>query len=207
MARPRLRFLHKHGLGVRRLEIGDTAAPVYPPGYILPSAAPTGTGQAGDFYFDSTQNQLIFHNGTAFGGSAMPRQIIKAGATTLTAADNGALCIFSAAAGQLMTLPATSIGLWFEFIVDVTCTSSVHRIACPTSSFFIGSVAQASDSPTLFVNRTADGTSHLAWEGNGSTTGGIIGDHMWVTARSATTWEIRGFNTASGTEATPFKTS
>jgi len=132
---------------------------------------------------------------------------VYAAATTLTEADSGALLRFAAAAGYTFTLPAAVAGMEFEIVVDTTATSLVHRLACATGDFLIGTVLQGQ--PTTFTQtaRTANGSTHLAWEGDGSTTGGIIGDHMWVTAISDTQWEIRGLNTATGSTATPFKTS
>lgn len=130
-----------------------------------------------------------------------------AAATTLTEADSGALLRFNTAAGYTYTLPSAVEGMEFEIVVDTTITSSNARVACATGDFFIGTVLQGQ--PTTFTQtaRTANGSTHLAWEGNGTTTGGIIGDHMWVTAISDTQWEIRGLNTATGSTATPFKTS
>ena len=107
----------------------------------------------------------------------------------------------------MYTLPAAVAGLWFEFMVDVTATSGVHRVACTAADFLFGSILQGQDTTFTQVVRTADGSTHLAWEGNGTTTGGIIGDLFRVTAIDATKWQIRGTNTATGTEATPFKTS
>lgn len=134
------------------------------------------------------------------------RKVI-AEAKTLTADDNGALLSFNAAAGYTITLPAAQKGLWFDVSVDTTVTSVVARLACATGDFFIGTILQGQ--PTTFTQtaRTANGSTHLAWEGNGSTTGGIIGDNMQIVAQDDTKWFIRGLNTATGSTATPFKTS
>ena len=134
-------------------------------------------------------------------------RLIKDAAATLTADESGALCLFDAAAGFTYTLPAAVKGLWFEFLVTVTATSVVHRIACATGDFLLGAIHQSPDGTDDVITRSADGTADLAWEGDGSTTGGIIGDWVKVTAISGTQWVIEGFNTATGTEATPFKTS
>lgn len=126
---------------------------------------------------------------------------------TLTAADSGALCVFDTAAGMLYTLPAAAAGLWFDFEVSASCTSGVHRIACAAGDFLVGTILQIIDTTFAPTARTADGTTHLAWEGNGSTTGGLIGDFIRVTAISASQWAVSGINTATGAEATPFKTT
>lgn len=135
------------------------------------------------------------------------RSVVKA-AATLTEADNGALLSFNLAAGYTITLPTgAAIGTWFDVTVDTTVTSGVARLACATGDFFVGTILQIIDTTFAPTVRTANGTSHLAWEGNGTTTGGIIGDKMFVIKDSATTWRISGLNTATGAEATPFKTS
>lgn len=134
-------------------------------------------------------------------------RVVKTAAATLTADESGALCIFNAAAGFTYTLPAAVTGLWFEFLVTVTATSSVHRIACATGDFLLGAILQSPDSTDAVARRAADGTADLAWEGNGTTTGGYIGDWVRVTAISGTQWVIQGLNTATGTEATPIKTT
>lgn len=60
MARPRMRFLFRHGLNLRRVEIGEGTAPSLPPLNILPSAAPTGTAEEGDIYWKDTDNAPHF---------------------------------------------------------------------------------------------------------------------------------------------------
>jgi len=129
------------------------------------------------------------------------------GAATLTPAQSGGVFAFNAAAGFLYTLPAAVAGLTYTFIVTTTATSSVHRVACASGDFLLGTILQGSDGTFVATARSANGTTHLAWEGDGSTTGGIIGDWFTVAAISGTQWLIWGFNTATGTEATPFKTS
>lgn len=132
---------------------------------------------------------------------------VKTAAATLTAADSGALCLFNAAAGFTYTLPAAQAGLYFDFLVTVTATSVVHRIACASGDFLLGTILQGTDVTFVLGFHTANGTTHLAWEGNGSTTGGIIGDTVRVVAISDTQWVVSGLNNATGVEATPFKTS
>lgn len=143
---------------------------------------------------------------TLTGQLAAPRKVYTA-PTTLVAADSGALCTFDTAAGMLYTLPAAVAGLHFDFVVQTTCTSGVHRVACASADFFLGTILQIIDTTFAPTARTADGTTHLAWEGNGTTTGGIIGDFFRVTAIDAVNWQIWGINTATGAEATPFKVS
>ena len=133
---------------------------------------------------------------------------VKIAAATLTAADNGAVCEFNLAAGYTYTLPAVERGLKFRFVVTVTVTSSVARVACATGDFFFGTLMQGSDTTYLPVARDANGTTHLAWEGNGTTTGGIKGDWFDIVGLNDTMWLVSaGLIGGSGTEATPWKTS
>ena len=132
---------------------------------------------------------------------------VKTAAATLTAADSGALCLFNAAAGFTYTLPAAQVGLWFDFLVTVTVTSSVDRIACASGDFLLGTILQGTDGTFTFGFQDANGSTHLAWEGNGTTTGGLKGDTVRVVAISDTQWAVSGINNATGAEATPFKTS
>jgi hypothetical protein len=60
------RYLSKVGGGFPEFEIWPkTTAPVFV-GHIRPTAEPTLTGAKGDFYFDSTANCLMQHNGSAW---------------------------------------------------------------------------------------------------------------------------------------------
>jgi hypothetical protein len=187
------------------LYIENSATPVNAPFHLVPSAAPTNAA-AGDFYFDSTALVKKTHSGVAWEYPGA-RRVVKQAAATLTEADSTALLMFNAAAGFTYTLPPAAVGLWFDVIVQTTVTSSVARLACATGDFFVGTILQGQ--PTTFTQtaRTANGTTHLAWEGNGTTTGGIIGDVMQVVAISDTQWAIYGTNSATGSTATPFKTS
>lgn len=139
--------------------------------------------------------------------SAQTKVAVKTGAATLTADDSGAVCLFNAAAGFTYTLPPVQVGLQFEFWVSTTVTSIVARIACATGDFMLGTILQSTDGTFVTAPHDANGTSHLAWEGNGSTTGGIKGDWVKLVGLSDTQWAVTGYNQATGTEATPFKTT
>lgn len=195
----------KQPMWYKRIALGSTS-PVKAPLHIKPTAAPSGTAEAGDIYVNSTSGGLLLHNGTSF-APVGSRVAPKTAAATLTAADNGAVCIFNAAAGFTYTLPSAEPGLRFRFQVQTTATSLVHRIACASGDFFLGTILQATDGTYTIAARDADGSTHLAWEGNGSTTGGIKGDWIEVVAISTSQWAVSGYNSATGSEATPWKTS
>lgn len=140
--------------------------------------------------------------------NSSPRKVYTA-ARTLTQRDNGALCVFNTAAGYTFTLPKCAKGLFFDFVVQTTITSSAAKVITKniTTEFLVGSFIQSPDGTTLLAAHAANGTDIVSWNGNGSTTGGYSGDFFRVTGLSATQWLIQGLGLATGSEATPFATS
>jgi hypothetical protein len=128
-------------------------------------------------------------------------------ARTLTAEDNGALCVFNTAAGYTYTLPPAQKGLWFDFMVLTTITSIGAKTICSSGDFLLGTFMQSSDGTFVTVPRDADGTTIVSINMNGTTGGGYKGDWYSVVALSDTQWYIWGFGGATGTEITPFATS
>lgn len=128
-------------------------------------------------------------------------------AKTLVAEDSGALCLWSTAAGYLYTLPAAQPGLWFDFLVTTTITSSAAKVIAASGDFLLGVFTQSTDGTYTTAQHLANGTTIVAWSGNGTTTGGINGDWLHIVAISTTQWAVYGFGSATGTEATPFATS
>jgi hypothetical protein len=140
------------------------------------------------------------------------RQVIAPAASTqtLTKAQSGALCLFNSAAGVVFTLPtideAADIGMNFEFLVTTSVTSNAHKVITGAATeFLVGgiimgdvTVAQSGD---YFE---ANGTSHVEISGEGSTTGGLLGERYEVTAVSLTQWAINGVCHGAGTLADPF---
>lgn len=132
---------------------------------------------------------------------------VKTAAATLTEADSGALCVFATAAGYTYTLPSAVAGLFFDFVVNVTITSSAAKVITASGDFLIGNFIQSTDSTYTSASHAANGTDIVSWNGNGTTTGGYIGDWFRVTAISDSQWQIHGMGRATGSEATPFATS
>ena len=139
------------------------------------------------------------------------REVIQSvGATrTLLPKESGALCLFDRAAGVVYTLPTPSEGMQFEFSATVLVTSNSYKIiTAAATQFLIGSLMGGSltvaDSGDVFQ---ADGTTHVAITMGGSTTGGLVGGKIKLTAISSTQWLVEGDFVASGTVATPFATS
>ena len=142
------------------------------------------------------------------GAISGPRKIYTT-TQILTAADSGAHCVFSVSTVTTYTLPAAAQGLHFKFSVRTTAagTADIFRIVCTTGDFFVGSFIQSTDGTYTSAAHAANGSTHLAWEGNGSTTGGLAGDWLEVTASDSTLWEVFGMGRATGSEASPWKTS
>ena len=139
------------------------------------------------------------------------RQVISglAGGTTarqLLASESGALCLFDDAAGQIYTLPAPVVGMWFEFLVTVSGTSNAHSIDTDAATTFIGggvaavstAVAEGGDSFPATIAST------VSCDFDSDVTGRLIGTHVIVTCISATEWAMGGVTHGVGTLATPF---
>lgn len=142
-------------------------------------------------------------------GKRGTKRPIKTGGGTLLAKDSGAYCVFNATTVTTYTLPACEEGLEFEFFCAATAagTLDIFRIVCATGDFMLGTFIQSTDSTYTSAARAADGAADLAWEGNGSTTGGLAGDWVRVRGLNSTQWSVYGMGRATGSEGSPFKTS
>ena len=126
----------------------------------------------------------------------------------LTAKESGATCLLDAAAGVVYTLPAPVIGMEFEFITTVSCTSNSHKIITDVATtFMLGEVLMFTTATASPAGFAFNGTTHVACTSNGSTTGGLIGSRVKVRALSATQWFIEASMVGSGVIATPAATS
>lgn len=148
----------------------------------------------------------------AAGGVPVTRTIklgtAYASPTALTAADSGSLCVFDEAAGNVFNLPAASAGLWFDFVLTASVTSNLQSINAATGDFFIGTVEMVdTDSSFATSVQTANGSTHLSIDMNGTTTGGLVGTWIRVVAISDTLWHVSGRIQHSGNVGSPFATS
>ena len=137
------------------------------------------------------------------------REIISAStAVQLTAAESGALCLFSQAAATTFTLPTPVEGMEFEFLTTILATGN-HKVVTKTvaSEFLLGAVTAGDLSGPNTDVFQANGTSHVALTQNGSTTGGLVGSSFRVTAISATQWVVKGSIVGTATVLDPFATS
>ena len=138
------------------------------------------------------------------------RQVIDGvGATrTLAPEESGALCLFDSAAGVVYTLPAPQVGMQFEFLTKTTITSNSAKVLTDAATtFMVGAAALLNNAAATGEAFSANGTTHRSVNGNGTTTGGIIGDRIRVTAISSTLWAVDAVMVQSGTAASPFATS
>lgn len=151
-----------------------------------------------------TGNVLASHVVTASGGTTR----------TLLAANTGSINQFDSAAGITYTLPVPAVGLYYDFITTTLQTSSAHVVVTDAgTTFLVGTVyafsgEKVTPSSTLGPYQlAANGTSHIKYTSNGTTTGGGIGTSLRFTCISASLWFVSGFvNSPSGTIATPFST-
>lgn len=134
------------------------------------------------------------------------------GATrTLTAAQSGGTIFLDKADGVVITMPATSVGLTYTFMVITSVTSNAYKLSTATqgTEFFDGTYFSHDIDGTGVVGVvfTGDGSTHDNFSMAGTTTGGLVGTILTATCTVANKWTISGHNRASGTVATAFATT
>ena len=162
-----------------------------------------------------SQGETPFTSAVDDGHIASKRNIIDvtAATRTMTAEESGSLVIFNKADGIVITLPtlsAANIGLTYEFQVNTSVTSNAYKwsTGAQGTDFFVGQVLTVdTDTAASPVAHAGNGTTHDNISMSGTTTGGLIGTRVKVTAISATQWQVEGVSMASGAVATPFATS
>lgn len=129
---------------------------------------------------------------------------------TLGPADAGTICTVNAAAGLTLTLPAaTGTGRRYDIVIGTTVTSnSVVIKVASASDWFAGAIwaatDNAADATIAFETATgAIGSRSDTITLNGSTTGGLAGDRFTFHDIGTGQWELTGWMSATGTEATP----
>lgn len=140
--------------------------------------------------------------------------LASSGNTTITAATSGSTRLFDSSAGITYTLPAPVVGLTYTFLWTVAQASSNHIIITDAgTTFLLGGVVtfsgenvtpSATLGPKAFA---ADGSTHIKYTSNATTTGSGLGTWLVFTCVTATKWLVHGIvNSPSGTIATPFST-
>ena len=123
---------------------------------------------------------------------------------TLTAAQCGQAFALDVNTGVVYILPATfpTPGCTYDFFVTVSVTSNAHEIETGSGSHFFGGAPFMIAAAATLATAQCNGTSHIAYKTNGSTTGGLIGTHIKVTVLSSTVAWLDGVNAGSGALAT-----
>ena len=132
------------------------------------------------------------------------------GTTTLVAGDSGALCVFDTAAASNFTLPAPTLGMFFDFVSTIINTAD-HVIQTGTDDEgFLGGVSihsTAAGNSDAFAAATDGNNDFITL--NATTTGGAAaGSRIEVVALSDTSaagvWAVSGTIIGSGNTITPF---
>jgi hypothetical protein len=149
-----------------------------------------------------------------FNGGRVLSVLASSGNTTITAATSGSTRLFDSAAGITYTLPAPAVGLTYRFVWTVSQSSSNHVIVTDAGTTFIGggcSMFSGTDvtpsstlGPKFFA---ANGTSHIKFTSNATTTGTAVGSWLEFVCYDSTHWTAYGvIDSPSGTIATPWST-
>ena len=141
-------------------------------------------------------------------GSVLSTPPVSVTGATLTCTKDvhaGRTTVISAVAGCAVTLPAaTGTGSVYRFVIGSTITSNSTTIkVANTTDVMTGRAFVVSDNTAAvlgFATAAASDTITL----NGTTLGGIVGDHIEIIDAITGTFAVRVFTAATGTEATPF---
>jgi len=119
-------------------------------------------------------------------------------------AHDGKWITLNRAAGIAVTLPAaTGSGTVLNFVIGTTVTSNSTTIKVTGNDTMTGVALVAADGgDTLVAFETAADSDTITF--NGSTTGGIKGDHVLLVDVAADLWYVRIEGSATSSEATPF---
>lgn len=123
--------------------------------------------------------------------------------------ESGDLFLMDAAAGQSFTLPVGVIGLKYDFLTTVDLTSNAYEVLCSTATagdFLVGAVSGAIEGAATDEWHFANGSTHLGFSANKTTTGGLIGSILSVECIAVNLWRVTGVQSCTATPATPFTT-
>ena len=137
--------------------------------------------------------------------STPPISITGATLTCTKDVHAGRTTVISAVAGCAVTLPAaTGTGSVYRFVIGSTITSNSTTIkVANTTDVMSGRAFVISDGAAAVLGYATGATSDTITL-NGTTLGGLIGDHIEIIDAIAGTFAVRVFTAATGTEATPF---
>jgi hypothetical protein len=150
----------------------------------------------------------IFLDDTMMAGLAL---VPIGAADTITALEHHNRSItLDQASGSAITLPsATGSGLRLDIWVATTVTSNNHTISCAGTDEFAGVIYQVdtdtSDAVAAYPALAADNFDTITM--NGTTKGGLAGDHIVLVDLASGVWGLDGRINASGVVATPLSAS
>jgi len=134
-----------------------------------------------------------------------PVAVTGATLTVTSEVHAGRTIVISAAAGCAVTLPAaTGTGSVYRFVIGTTITSNSTTIKVNNATdVMAGRAYVVSDNSAAVLGYATTSTSDTITL-NGTTLGGLVGDHIEIIDAIAGTYAVRVFTAATGTEATPF---
>lgn len=167
------------------------------------------SANASGFAVDSDTDRLQLNiDGTIRHIDAVPAGVVAAGATkTLTSINSGSIVALDTAAGSIVTLPAaTGSGAMFRFVVTLLATSNSHIIkVANVSDAMQGYVFTMSDDPVTVKGFFAVAGTSDTITLNRTTTGSVTkGEFIEIIDLATNVFQVRGFTSSTGTEATPF---
>jgi len=159
---------------------------------------------------------------TSMGASAgpnikVPVESITAATYTVTSGQSGTIFTLNKADGIVVTLPAATPGLRYEFYVETALTSNNYTVNAASDADTLTGALRLVDIATLGSH--IDNNDNVITTGisipaaadhqlvtNKTTTGGLAGSHWVYTCITDSKWQISGTNMCSSgaTLATPF---
>ena len=149
--------------------------------------------------------------------STLNVQSLTTATYTVTADQSGTIFTFNRAAGVVVTLPAASVGLNFEFYVETALTSNAYTInAASTADTLTGMLMSWDIADVGTMTKMNENVATVGWSNpaaadhqlvtNKTTTGGLKGSYYRYRCVSDALWHVSGFNFCSSgaTLATPF---
>lgn len=128
---------------------------------------------------------------------------VTAATRTLLASETGSIVLF-AGTSTIITLPAPVVGLYYTFISTVTASTNQEIDTDGAATFLQGAPNVVVDNSATSKAFAGNGTSHVKYQMNGTTKGGIIGSWIRLECVTATQWQVTGNLLGSGTLATGF---
>ena len=141
-------------------------------------------------------------------GSVLSTPPVSVTGATLTCTKDvhaGRTTVISAVAGCAVTLPAaTGTGSVYRFVIGSTITSNSTTIKVANATDVMSGRAFVISDGAAAVLGYATAAASDTITLNGTTLGGLAGDHIEIIDAITGTFAVRVFTAATGTEATPF---